>query len=315
MSEIPVIDHDAVLRSVSPEEAIERVAEGFAEHAAGRWQMPPKVYLDCPPNGDFRAMPASGGGVAIVKWVTSFPGNPKKGLPTVFGTIVASDAGDGRPLALIDGRAVTALRTGAAAAVATRALSPTGASSAGLIGCGLHGLWAARCLRAAGFAHGTCYDVDPTAAERVASDVGWNPGPLERALACDVVTTVTPGHEPVVTLEDLRPGTHFNALGADGPNKSEFDIEVLVRCSLFCDDWDQASHGGELHAAVDNGAVDRSRVTDLGHVLSGSAPGRATPKEITLFDSTGLAIQDLAIVRALLEALDSGALEAPRITV
>ena len=127
--EIPVFNHDAVLAAVAPEEAIERVRQGFVEYASGEWSMPPKLYLDASPAGDFRAMPAKGAGLAILKWVTSFPGNPAYGLPVVMGVICVSSAEDGEPLALIDARAVTALRTGAVAAVAAQELGPEDASS------------------------------------------------------------------------------------------------------------------------------------------------------------------------------------------
>src|SRR5918997_5018530 len=118
--EIPVFDYDAVMRVVSPAEAIERVREAFVRYASGEWGMPAKVYLDVPPAGDFRAMPAAGGSLAILKWVTSFPGNPRRGLPVVMGVICVSSAEDGQLLALLDARAVTALRTGAVAAVAAQ---------------------------------------------------------------------------------------------------------------------------------------------------------------------------------------------------
>src|SRR6185312_1509120 len=117
---IPVLDHDAVLLAVSPGEAIERVREAFVSFARGEWEMPPKIYLPSPPNGDFRAMPVRGEGLAILKWITSFPGNPRRGLPTVTGLVAVSDADTGEPLALLDARAVTALRTGAAAVVAAQ---------------------------------------------------------------------------------------------------------------------------------------------------------------------------------------------------
>ncbi|MDH4178319.1 MAG: ornithine cyclodeaminase family protein, partial [Thermoleophilia bacterium] len=96
----------------------------------------------------------------------------------------------------------------------------------------------------------------------------------------------------------LREGQHVSLMGADGPGKAEVAVEELIRARLFCDDWQQASHGGELTAAVEAGLVDRSRVTTLGAVLAGDAAGRASATEITLFDSTGLAIQDLAIAVA-----------------
>ncbi len=116
---LPVLDHDAVLAAVSPAAAIERVREAFLRFHAGEWTMPAKVYLQSPPYGDFRAMPARGDGLALLKWITSFPGNPARGLPTVTGVICLSDADTGQPLMLLDARSVTALRTGAVAAVAT----------------------------------------------------------------------------------------------------------------------------------------------------------------------------------------------------
>jgi ornithine cyclodeaminase/alanine dehydrogenase-like protein (mu-crystallin family) len=313
MPEIPVFSHDAVLRAVSPLEGIERVREAFVRHAHAEWTMPPKVYLESPPGGDFRAMPARGGGLAILKWVTSFPGNPARGLPVVMGVVCASSADDGRALALLDAAAVTALRTGAVAAVAAQDLAREDARSVGIVGCGLHGAWAARFLAAAEYGPGVCYDVDPDAAGALAGELGWDVGSREDALGCDVVTCVTPGHEPVVTVAELRPGMHLSMLGADGPGKAEAEVEAVARCTLFCDEWEQASHGGELTAAVEAGLVTREQVTELGEVLTGGAPGRPSADAVTLFDSTGLAIQDLAIVRAVLEAHRVGAAPAPTV--
>ncbi len=275
--------------------------------------MPAKVYLDAAPHGDFRAMPAMGEGLAILKWVTSFPGNSSVGRPVVYGTILVSDAGTGEPVALVDGRAVTALRTGAAAAVAARALARDGAASAGLIGCGLHGRWAALCLTAVGYRSGICADLDPGAAQRVADEVGWNVGARQEAVECDVVTLVTPGTEAVIGPGDLQPGTHVNALGADGSGKAEMAIDAVIACELFCDEWAQASHGGELTGAVEKRGLQRDRVTDLGAVLAGEAQGRSSDDAVTLFDSTGLAIQDLALVIEVLELSRSGAIEAAEV--
>jgi ornithine cyclodeaminase/alanine dehydrogenase-like protein (mu-crystallin family) len=308
--ELPVLTEDAVLAAVSPAEAIERVREAFVRHHAGDWAMPAKVYLPSPPHGDFRAMPARGGGLALLKWVTSFPGNPERGLPTVTGVICLSDADTGEPLMLMDARSVTALRTGAAAAVASRALARDDARSVGLVGCGLHGLWSARCLAAAGYREGVAHDPDAAAAERVAGELGWRPGALADALACDAVCCVTPGAEPIVEVTDLRPGLHLNMLGADGPGKAEATVGAVASCALFCDEWQQASHGGELTGAIEAGLVTRDRVTELGAVLAGEAPGRPDQSAVTLFDSTGLAIQDLAISGAAYDAWRGGAVEA-----
>jgi alanine dehydrogenase len=305
--EIPVFAHDAVLQAVTPAEAIRHVRDGFVEYAGGEWVMPPKVYLDASPNGDFRAMPAMGAGLAILKWVTSFPRNPEVGLPVVMGMICVSSSSDGEPLALVDARSVTALRTGAVAAVAAQELAREDARTAGIVGCGLHGSWAARCLAASEYGPGVCHDPDPDVAGALAGELGWDVGSREEALDCDVVTCVTPGEQPVVGERDLRPGLHLNLLGADGPGKAEAEVEAVLACELFCDDWQQASHGGELTGAVERGLVGRDQVTELGDVLTGAAPGRSGPEAVTLFDSTGLAIQDLAVCMALLEAHRAGA--------
>jgi alanine dehydrogenase len=307
MPEMPAFDHDAVLNAVDPLEAIDHVRHGFVEFASGQWVMPPKVYLDASPAGDFRAMPAKGAGLAMLKWVTSFPGNRSVGLPVVMGVICVSSAADGEPLALLDVRAVTALRTGAVAAVAAQELAREDARTVGIVGCGLHGAWAARCLAAAEYGPGLVYDPDPEAAGALAGELGWEAGALPDVLECDVVTCCTPGAEPVVRARDLRPGLHLNMLGADGPGKAEAEIDAVERCALFCDEWEQASHGGELTGAVQAGRVTRGQVTDLGAVITGTAPGRLDTAAVTLFDSTGLAIQDLAICLAVLEAHRAGA--------
>ena len=151
-------------------------------------------------------MPVRGEGLAILKWVTSFPANPRRGLPTVTGVVLVSDADDGEPLAMLDARAVTALRTGAAAAVATQELAREDARTVGLVGCGLHGMWVGRCMADAEYGPGVCFDPDPDAAGAAAAELGWEVGDLAEALACDVVCTITPGAEPVVQAGALRPG-------------------------------------------------------------------------------------------------------------
>jgi ornithine cyclodeaminase/alanine dehydrogenase-like protein (mu-crystallin family) len=315
MAELSVLDHEAVLAAVSPAEAIERVRDAFVRFHAGEWTMPAKVYLDSPPHGDFRAMPALGGGFALLKWVTSFPGNPGRGLPTVTGVICLSDSDTGEPLMLLDARSITALRTGAVAAVAARALARQDASTVGVVGCGLHGAWVARCLAAAGYGDGVCHDPDEGAAARLAEELGWKVGSRAESLARDVVNCVTPGSEHVVDAGNLHPGLHLNMLGADGPGKAEATPAAVASCLLFCDEWEQASHGGELTGAVQGGLVARDRVTELGAVLAGTAAGRTGPEAVTLFDSTGLAIQDLAVAGAAYETWRAGGVEAQTVAL
>jgi ornithine cyclodeaminase/alanine dehydrogenase-like protein (mu-crystallin family) len=315
VTSLPVLDHDAVLAAVSPAAAIDRVREGFLRFHAGDWVMPSKVYLQSPPFGDFRAMPARGNGLALLKWITSFPGNPARGLPTVTGVICLSDAETGAPLMLLDARSVTALRTGAVAAVAARALAVADARTVGIIGCGLHGAWTARCLAATGYGPGVCFDPRPESAAQLAAELGWRAGSLKEAIRSEIVCCVTPGAEIVVQAGDLRPGLHLNMLGADGPGKAEATVGAVASCTLFCDEWDQASHGGELTGAIAAGMVRREQVRELGAVLSGDAPGRPGPAAVTLFDSTGLAIQDLAVAAAALAAWREGAVEAQTVSL
>jgi ornithine cyclodeaminase/alanine dehydrogenase-like protein (mu-crystallin family) len=310
MAEVPVLDHDAVLAAVSAAEAIERVRDAFVRHRRGEWVMPAKVYLESPGHGDFRAMPARGGDLAMLKWISSFPGNPQRGLPTVIGVLCVSDAATSEPVMLLDAGAVTALRTGAVAAVAAGALAREGARTIGIVGCGLNGSWTARCLAAAGYGPGVCFDPRAEAAAALAGELGWESGGRAAALACDVVCCVTPGAHVVVEAGDLRPGLHLNMLGADGPGKAEATVGAVASCALFCDEWEQASHGGELTGVVEAGMVTRDQVTDLGAVLTGEAPGRPGPDAVTLFDSTGLAIQDLAIAAAALKAWRAGGVQA-----
>jgi ornithine cyclodeaminase/alanine dehydrogenase-like protein (mu-crystallin family) len=310
--EIPVIGEAAVLAAVPPLEAIARTRGAFERHSRGEWTMPPKVYLDSPP-GDFRAMPARGDGLALVKWVTSFPHNPERGRPVVTGVIVVSDSDTGAELAVVDCRSVTWLRTGAAAAVSAQALARPGASEIGLIGCGVNGAWAARCLVAAGYGPGLCHDADRATAEALAAELGWKAGTREEAVAADIVVTCTPGDRPVVFKSDMEPGRHLAVLGADSHGKREVETEAIRHCRLFCDEWEQASAGGELSASVAAGGVRRLDVTEIGDVLTGRAEGRRDEREVTLFDSTGLAIQDLGIVSAVMDAWRAGRVEAPTV--
>lgn len=286
---------------MSPDRAVEAVRDAFVAHVRGEWTMPPKVYVTNYPAGDFRAMPALGGGHALLKWVTSFPGNPAQGLPTVSGVVLVSDAENGQLRAVLDAASVTALRTGAAAVLAAETLGRADARTAAVVGAGVNGKAAARTFLARGRMV-SIWDVDEARARRAAQELGAElaPSPAE-ALAADLVVTVTPGHEVLLVEGSLKPGQHVSLMGADGPGKAEMATAEFARAHVFCDDWEQASHGGELAHAVEAGVLREEDVTLLGAVLAGTAPGRGADDEITVFDSTGLAIQDLAIALAALE--------------
>jgi ornithine cyclodeaminase/alanine dehydrogenase-like protein (mu-crystallin family) len=295
LTSIPAFTARDVEDAVSPDRAVDVVRDAFVAYARGEWTMPSKVYVPAYPAGDFRAMPALGAGFALLKWVTSFPDNPALGLPTVTGLVLLSDASNGMPVAVLDAGAVTALRTGAAAVLAAEVLGREDAETASVIGAGVNGRAAARTFLARRRSV-SIWDIDLDRAETAAVDLGAEVAEnREAALAADLVVTVTPGHELVFPEGSLAPGQHASLMGADGPGKAEIAVEELARVQVFCDDWEQASHNGDLVHAVEAGAFGRERVTELGAVLTGDAAGRTEPDEITVFDSTGLAIQDLAI--------------------
>jgi alanine dehydrogenase len=301
---VPFLSGPQVEAAVSPVRALEAVRDAFVHYARGEWTMPPKVYVPAYPAGDFRAMPALGGGHALLKWVTSFPGNPAQGLPTVMGLVLLSDASNGVLRAVLDAGVVTALRTGAAAVLAAEALGRSDAESAAVVGAGVNGLAAARTFVARG-RDVMLYDVDTARAQAAADALGARVAERDEALGADLLVTMTPGHEVLLPEGSLRTGQHVSLMGADGPGKAEIAVAELARARVFADDWEQASHNGELVHAVEAGALERADVTELGAVLAGDAKGRQSDDEITVFDSTGLAIQDLAIALSALEAYEA----------
>ena len=307
---IPFFNGENVRAAVSPERALDAVRDAFVAYARGEWTMPPKVYVPAYPEGDFRAMPALGAGHALLKWVTSFPGNPAQGLPTVTGLVLLSDASNGMLKAVLDAGAVTALRTGAAAVLAAETLGRSDAETAAVIGAGVNGEAAARTFVARG-RRVELWDIDRTRAEEVAERVGAEVAAgREEALAADLLVTVTPGRQVVLDEGSLLRGQHASLMGADGPGKAEIAVAELERVRVFCDDWEQASHNGDLVHAVEAGVLARDDVSQLGDVLIGTAEGRKSDDDITVFDSTGLAIQDLAIALAALERADELGLPA-----
>jgi len=301
---VPVFAARHVEAAVPTGRALEAVRDAFVSYARGEWSMPSKVYVPAYPAGDFRAMPVLGAGHAALKWVTSFPGNPERGLPTVSGVVLLSDASDGSLVAVLDAGAVTALRTGAAAVLAAETLAASADGPAAVIGAGVNGRAAARTFVERG-RDVLLWDVDESRAQAAAQELGAAVAPSrEEALGADVVVTVTPGYEVLFPAGSLRDGQHVSLMGADGPGKAEIAVDELARAHVFCDDWEQASHNGELARAVDAGKITPADATQLGDVLAGTAPGRESQDEITIFDSTGLAIQDLAVALAAMEQAD-----------
>ena len=304
MPPVPVFPAEQVHDALDPGAAVDVVREAFLEHARGAWTMPSKVYLEAPPSGDFRAMPAGGGGFAVLKWVNSFPDNPSRALPTVSGVVLLSETETGQLLAVLDAGAVTALRTGAAAVLAAETLARPTVAPAAVVGCGVNG----RAVAATFLARERevlLWDARPNQAQLVAGELGEGAqvaADLADALASDIVATVTPGREVLFHDGTLHAGQHVSLMGADGPGKAEIAVEELVRARVVCDEWEQASHNGDIALAVELGLLRRDRVAELGRVLLGEEPGRSDEHELTVFDSTGLAVQDLAVAVAVYRA-------------
>ena len=219
MPVVPVFTARDVYAALDPSGAVEAVREAFVEHARGAWTMPSKVYLDAPPNGDFRAMPASGGGWAVLKWVNSYPRNPARALPTVSGVVLLSETDAGQLQAVLDAGAVTALRTGAAAVLAAETLARQTLAPAAVVGVGVNGRAVARTFLARE-REVQLWDAEPVQASLVAEELGEGAtvaADLADALAADIVVTVTPGRDVLFHDGSLHAGQHVSLMGADGP--------------------------------------------------------------------------------------------------
>jgi alanine dehydrogenase len=250
-------------------------------------------------------MPAYMDGAAGLKWVNCHAENPlRHGLPTVRGIYILSDPATANVLAVMDATWLTAARTGAAAAVAAKCLARRDAKTVGFVGSGAQArtLLAALQIPFPGLEI-VAADQAQTAAEAFASEVGGHAGTVEEAAGCDIVCTATPSRRPVIDRSWIRPGSHINAMGADAHGKQELDPQILLDGVVVVDDLAQARGSGEVNVPLRSGqlAVETLRGS-LGEIIVGLKPGRSNDQEITIFDSTGLAIQDVALARVVYEA-------------
>ena len=280
---------------------VNRVVEAaFADHGRGLVQMPPKVYITLPA-GDFRTMPGylPSLGIAGVKIVNVHPDNPKIGLPTVMALTVILDLATGRPTAVLNATRLTDLRTGAAGAIAAKYLAPRKECVLGVVGTGRQAEAQVRATalevplvkvkvwsRSSAHAEAFAARLTPLAAESQT---------IENVCDCDILVTTTPSRAPIIKSEWIHAGTHINAIGADAPGKEELDPEILHRARVFVDDPAQAFHSGEINVPITKSLYQPWMIAGtLGEVVTGKRK-RERQDEITIFDSTGLAIQDLAI--------------------
>lgn len=279
-------------------EVMHVVELAFRDYVAGRAQMPPKVYVRVE-KGDFRAMPGVVPGAAGIKWVNVHPGNRDRHLPTVMGVVICSDPDTAYPVAIMDATEITAYRTAATSANASKYLARSDSQTLGLIGAGRQAYTHLE-------SHALVFPlkeirVSDVRAEAVEALIRHFPqfkvkrASVEEVARSDIVCTLTPATAPVVKASWIRPGTHINAVGADAPGKQELDPEILIRSMVVVDDLAQACHGGEINVALRQGLFRKEQIwASLGEIMAGTKRGREDAQATTVFDSTGLAIEDIA---------------------
>ncbi len=282
------------------------VEAAFADHGRGEVQMPPKIYVTLP-TGDFRTMPAYLPSLSIagVKIVNVHPKNPEKGLPTVMALTIILDIDTGCPVAILNATRLTDMRTGSAGAVAAKHLSPKTEIVLGVVGTGRQAeaqvMATARELKIRQL---KVWSRDPAHAERFAErfrEFDCTAENLERVCDCDVLVTTTPSRAPLIRNEWVHEGMHINAIGADAPGKQELDPAIIKRAQVFVDDPAQAVHSGEINVPIRNGLFHEQDISGtIGEVVIGRK-ARRDRNSVTVFDSTGLAIQDLAIAKIALQ--------------
>lgn len=284
------------------EEVIKEIEKAFSLYDKGEIQMPPKSYLYFKKyKGDLRIMPAYAPSLKIAgtKIVNVHPDNPKKGMPTVMAVVVLNDAETGVPLALIDATYLTGLRTGLAGAVAVKHLARENAKTLGVVGAGKQALFQIMALsKVRRIEEIFVYDINENNIDKLSQElkqvgIEIKKADLEKTAKQDILVTTTPSREPIIKKEWILPGTHINAIGADAKGKQELESGILKKAKIIIDNWEQASHSGEINVPLSKGLIEKEDIyASLGEVIN-SKKGRENEKEITIFDSTGLAIQDL----------------------
>lgn len=304
-----ILTQREIARVVDMATTIRVTRQAFIAMAKGQTIMPSKVYLTLPSQDDFRAMPAylARPAASGMKWVNVHRNNPKRGLPTVMAVIVINDPATGAPIAVMDGLLITKLRTAAAGAVAAAALARPDSRIAGLVGCGGQAdaqiealslvMRRLTTVRVWGYGRGEAAAFARRMRRRLPRLAFEPAAQIEQAVrGADVLVTLTPSRKPLVKRAWISPGTHINAIGADAPGKQELDPAILRHALVVVDEREQALHGGELNVPVAKGQFTPSEIhASLGEVLTGKRRGRRSATEVTVFDSTGLAIHDVAL--------------------
>jgi alanine dehydrogenase len=315
MSETLILTRRDVRELLGLDECIAAVEAAFRLHAEGK-SLAPGVLAVRAQDGGFHIKAA---GLELgrrryfaAKTNANFSSNPRRhGLPAIQGVVVLCDADDGRPLAVMDSIEVTIRRTAAATAVAAKFLARKDSATVTVCGCGSQGREQLRALaRVLPLARAHAYDADEAVARAYArelsDELGIEIAPTRDLAAAvrdsDVCVTCTPSRSAFLERQHVRPGTFVAAVGADSPDKQELEPRLLAQGLLVVDVLEQCAAIGELHHALDAGVLTREAVhAELAEVLTGSRPGRTSEQEITIFDSTGTALQDVAAAAVVYE--------------
>lgn len=300
---------------LTPAVANDTVEKAFRAYSTGFAQMPPKSYLYFP-KGDLRSMPAyihgEGFNMAGIKNVTVHPQNPANNLPAVMAVIILNDPQTGFPLAVMDGTYLTCIRTGAAGAVAAKYLSRKDSQVVGFVGCGAQARSQLSCLMEVRDIQKVKVWQFPKDRACAQSFKQWAAKTFKLkvevssrmdtvTMKSDIVIATTPSRLPLVHA--VSPGTHINAIGADAPGKQEIHPHILKDAKIVVDDWTQAAHSGEINVPLSQKQITKRNVYALlGDIVAGKKRGRTSAGEITLFDATGLAIQDMACADVVYKA-------------
>jgi alanine dehydrogenase len=287
------------------DKVMDAVKEAFKEHGLKNVRMPPKIYLNLNEfNGDIRAMPAYIPSLktAGVKIVNAHPDNPKKNLPTVMAVVILNDPTTGAPYSIMNGTLLTDMRTGAAGGLAARYLAREDSAVIGMIGSGrqartqlmgLSEIMGIEMVKVASKSRESCVKFKEEMKELICGDIVITT--VKEACDCDILVTTTPVTAPIIKAEWVKLGTHINAIGADARGKEELDPLLLKKSKIVVDDKAQAFHSGEINVPLEKGIITEKDIYgELGEIIAGLKPGRENDSEITIFDSTGLAIQDIA---------------------
>jgi len=296
-------------------EAIEAVEAAFKDKAEGHAVMPPKLIIPLP-GGDFRAMPAylPRQKVAGVKVVNSHPNNRERGLPSVIATLVMIEPETGFPIAIIEATYLTALRTAAAGALGTKTFARHNSRKLAILGAGTQGRFQLLShkfvmsnleqVRVWSLDEELAWQLKREFEPQLGVEIAICSSAKEAVDEADVIVTTTPSRKPLVQNEWVSDGTHITCIGADAPGKQELDPAILQRARIFLDDMAQGMESGEVNVPLHKGLLKPEQIAgELGEVLIGKKEGRRSDDEITVFSSTGLAIQDIACGAVVLRKL------------